>query len=107
MQRLEVSGAVRHIYGLLGFKRLISRPGHFTPRKERPIPIEWETWWAPEQVWTFLRRESLLSLLGIELQSVAQLLQLLCYPDQYLNARISATIPLFFCVLIPNEALSG
>ena len=49
MQRLEVSGAVRPIYGSLGVKRLIStldegwvinaRPGSFTPGKKSRYPL--------------------------------------------------------------------
>jgi hypothetical protein len=27
----------------------------------KPVPIEWETWWAPETVWTTWRSENSLS----------------------------------------------
>ena len=52
MERLEVSGAVRPIYGSLGVKRLTSAPGggewstslpdRFTPREWKLVPFEYE-----------------------------------------------------------------
>ena len=61
MQRLEVSGAVRPLYGSLGVKGLTSalntggwptpRRGSFTPGKD-PVPILWEAGWAPGAVRT-------------------------------------------------------
>ena len=36
-----------------------SRPGRFSAVKDPVIPIEQESVWAPKQVWTLLRKESL------------------------------------------------
>jgi len=36
-----------------------SRPGRFSPVKDPVTPIEQEAVWAPKQVWTLLREESL------------------------------------------------
>jgi hypothetical protein len=35
------------------------RRGRLPSEKEPPIPIGWEAGWAPEQVWTIWKRESL------------------------------------------------
>jgi hypothetical protein len=32
-------------------------PGCFVPRKETPVPIEFEPGWKPELPWTFLEKE--------------------------------------------------
>lgn len=39
-------------------------------RKEPQVPTEWETGWAPQPVSEFWRRQTLLSLLGIEPQII-------------------------------------
>jgi hypothetical protein len=47
-----------------------SRPGRtLTPGKGPPVPIVQEAGWAPEQVWTEVRRKILSPLPGIEPQS--------------------------------------
>jgi hypothetical protein len=37
----------------------VSRTGRFTPRKEDPVPTEYEAGWAPESAWTRWRREKI------------------------------------------------
>jgi hypothetical protein len=49
-----------------------SRLGHFTPRKRTPVPTTYETWWAPEPVWTFWRRYSFQPLSGFETRTAQQ-----------------------------------
>ena len=43
---------------------LTSRPGRFTPGKERRYPFNTELWHAPEPVWTFRRKEKSLASTG-------------------------------------------
>ena len=67
MQCLEVSGAVRPIYGSLGVKRLISaldgrewsasRPSRFTADKIHPVRIVQRNGWGLQAVWKLTERK--------------------------------------------------
>jgi len=40
------------------------------PLGKNPVPIEWESRWVPDLVWTFSRKENLLPLVGLEPRTV-------------------------------------
>jgi hypothetical protein len=73
------------ISALDGGERSASRPGRTLPPGKVPlVPIEQETGWAPEPVWTQVRGKILLPLLGIKPRSpspvCSQTLYWLSYP---------------------------
>jgi hypothetical protein len=47
-------------------------PAALPPGKQRSVPFAWETGWAPEPVWTLLRRHNNLPLPGIEPQFIGR-----------------------------------
>jgi hypothetical protein len=54
---VEVQINVFLTLALVGGEWSVSRPGRFTPEKEPAVPIEQETLWAPEPVWTTWKSE--------------------------------------------------
>jgi hypothetical protein len=43
---------------------VVTCPGHFTPGKEPPVSLRYNSGWAPEPVWTLWNREKSLAPVG-------------------------------------------
>ena len=58
----EAEGRAPHILALVldGGEWSASRYSRFNPREINSSPIEWKTVWAPQQFWTFWRRDKFL-----------------------------------------------